>query len=226
MVLSERDKASLREILSPINRDVEIVLFRSNGPSCRYCDVIEELLADIHSVNGRVKYSVYHVERDASVAREYGVRHGPTILFKDRPNIRYMGTPSGHEFRAFVDDIVMVGTGELEMDPSVRREVEEIDLPLEVWVFVTPTCPYCPYAVRTAHRFAYVNPNIKGVMVEAMEFPELADAFAVSAVPKNVVIDPETGAPLLQWEGALPEDAFAHYLKHALLHKKGEPHEH
>ena len=70
-------------------------------------------------------------------------------------------------------------------------------------IFVTPTCPYCPLAVRAAHRFAMVNKNIYGDMIEALEFSDLADRYSVYAVPKNVIqID---GEDKLEFEGAAPD---------------------
>jgi glutaredoxin-like protein len=224
MVLSDKDKQALKKLLDPIEEEVKILFFRSDEPSCQYCDVIEELLSDIRSANDKVVYDVLDVSDP--LAKKFGVKHGPTILFEKKPNIWYMGIPSGHEFRPFIDDIVLMGTGKFDMDPHVREIIEQIDVPLEFWIFVTPSCPYCPWAVKSAHRFAYVNPNVKGVMIEAIEYSDLADKYEVSAVPKNVVIDGETGETLLAWEGAMPEDAFAHQLFHAYQHKKGVEHEH
>ena len=233
MVLSDKDKEQLKKILQPLEKEVKILFFRSDEPSCQYCDVIEELLGDISSVNEKVKYEVYHVEKDKEVAEKYGVEHGPTILFEEAPRIIYMGIPSGHEFRAFIDDILLLGTGKLEfeLDPHLKEHIDSIDVPLDIYVFVTPTCPYCPFAVKAAHRLAYLNPNIRGYMIEAIEYGDLADKYQVSAVPKNVIIDRETGETLLEWEGCPPVidqavDMFAHYAAHAVLHKKGVPHEH
>ena len=45
--------------------------------------------------------------------------------------------------------------------------------PVHIQVFVTPTCPYCPQAVRLAHQFALESDQIRGDMIEATEFPEL-----------------------------------------------------
>jgi len=64
--------------------------------------VIEELLGDIQSVNEHVVYEVFDASSDK--AKEYGIEGGPVLLFEAKPNIRYRGIPSGHEFPAFLDD--------------------------------------------------------------------------------------------------------------------------
>jgi len=233
MVLQEKDKEQLKKILEPLEKEVKILFFRKNEPSCMYCDVIEELLADIASVNDKVKYEVIDIDKDPERAKKYNVERGPTILFEEYPNIIYMGIPSGHEFRAFIDDILLVGTGKLEfeLNPHLEEHIKAIDEPIDIYVFVTPTCPYCPFAVKAAHRLAYINPNVRGYMIEAIEYGDLADKYNVSAVPKNVVLDGETKEVLLEWEGCPPVidqavEMFAHYVHHALLHKKGVPHDH
>lgn len=51
-----------------------------------------------------------------------------------------------------------------------------------------------------AHQMAMENPLIQAEMVEAMEFPELADRHGVSGVPHTTVND-----GLAQIVGAVPE---------------------
>jgi protein-disulfide isomerase len=71
--------------------------------------------------------------------------------------------------------------------------------PVHIQVFVTPTCPYCPQAVFMAHQFAMENPLIRADMVEAIEFPQLANKYRVQGVPR--VVFNET----VHQEGAAPE---------------------
>lgn len=56
------------------------------------------------------------------------------------------------------------------------------------------------------------NSKIKSALVEATEFPELADRYSVSAVPK-IVID---GARRVEFEGAYPEPQFVQKVMEAL----------
>jgi hypothetical protein len=56
--------------------------------------------------------------------------------------------------------------------------------------------------VLLAYRAALASPRIRASAIEATEFPALADAMGVYAVPK-IVVD---GVP--QWEGSVPERVF------------------
>jgi glutaredoxin len=66
-------------------------------------------------------------------------------------------------------------------------------------VFVTPTCPYCPRAVILAHHMALVSDKVTADMVEAQEFPEMAQKYKVMGVPRTVINEKH------HQEGAAPE---------------------
>lgn len=74
---------------------------------------------------------------------------------------------------------------------------------------MTPTCPYCPKAVETAHKFALLNRNITGEMVESLEFENEAEEAGVSSVP-HIVINGD-----VQFVGAYPDEQFAEYVMEA-----------
>ena len=72
---------------------------------------------------------------------------------------------------------------------------------------MTPTCPYCPRAVLTAFRFAMESEEGAASMVEASEFPHLANKYQVSGVPHTVI--GKRPQPMI---GAYPESAAADML--------------
>lgn len=61
-----------------------------------------------------------------------------------------------------------------------------------------------------AHKLALESDAIRGDMVEAIEFPQLAAKYGVMGVPK-IVINKD-----IQFEGALPEEHFVAHLMTAL----------
>jgi glutaredoxin len=67
------------------------------------------------------------------------------------------------------------------------NELAKIDQPVHMQVLISPTCPYCPGAVRTAHRFAMASDHITADMVESSEFPFLAVKYNVHGVPHTVI---------------------------------------
>ena len=53
-----------------------------------------------------------------------------------------------------------------------------------------------------AYRTALASPRVRAAAIEATEFPQLADAMDVWAVPRIIV----NGVP--QWDGSVPERVF------------------
>ncbi len=66
-----------------------------------------------------------------------------------------------------------------------------------------------------AHQFAMESPMVEAEMVEATEFPELANRFDVSGVPQTTI---NQGA--VNVVGAVPEAQLVEQIKHALSQKE------
>jgi glutaredoxin-like protein len=210
-LLKENDANYVKEHFEKnLKDDVTLTLFlETNGPNVneyneQYFPYTEEIVKEVAELSPKIKVNIY--KDDAEKEKEYGVKAVSALFIengKTNKNIVYYGIPSGHEFSSLIDDIVDVSKDETELPPDIKEKVKRISSNVEILVFVTPTCPYCPKAVRTAHQFALENPNIKGVMIEANEFPEWSNEYGVNAVPKVVINEGKA-----EFEGAVPEDAF------------------
>ena len=117
--------------------------------------------------------------------------------------MRYYGVPSGHELVTLVDAVVLAGGGDAPgLAPESLEALTELDRPLDIKVFVTPTCRFCPQAASLAYRLAAASPHITTTVIEATEFPDLVQRYRVSGVPKTVVDD------RIEIIGAQPEATF------------------
>ena len=106
----------------------------------------------------------------------------------------------------------MVSRRDSGLDPKTREYLKNLQQPLHLQVFVTPTCPYCPRAVLLAHQMAMENPQmILAEGVEATEFPDLASRFHVRGVPQTVI---NAGAGIVV--GAVPEQNLLAQIQQAL----------
>ena len=63
---------------------------------------------------------------------------------------------------------------------------------------------------RLAHKLAILNDHVTADVVEASEFPELAQRYQIYGVPKTVIND------RVSFEGAVPEDRFVSEVLRAL----------
>lgn len=218
-LLKDNDEEYVRQLFEENLKDpVELVLFlekeggeRLNQYNEQYQPYTEEIAKEISALSDKIKLTVYR--GDTEKEKEYGVKNISALFIEGKntnKNVSYYGMPSGHEFSSVLEDIVDVSKGETDLNMKIKEMVKKIGSNVEILVFVTPTCPYCPKAVRTAHQFAIENKLINGVMVEANEFPEWSEKFSVYAVPKIVINEK------VQFEGAVPEDAFLNSVYEAL----------
>ncbi|MDI3473323.1 MAG: hypothetical protein PWQ20_1515 [Thermotogaceae bacterium] len=213
-VLNNKIVNDLKKIFSEeLEKKVKLLLFKVDDESvCEYCNLTRDLLEELKEVDERVELEVYDFNTDKDVVEKYGIERVPAIVILDEDGkdygVRFYGIPSGHEFSTLIDDIVTFSKGPVpSLSAETIEQLKKIDQKVKIQVFVTPTCPYCPRAVLTAHHFALVNENIVGEMIEANEFMDLSMKFGVSAVP-HIVVNEEHS-----FVGALPE---ANYLNEVL----------
>ncbi len=213
MYIDDKIKEEIKKQLSVLNKKVKIINF-TQELECQFCRETRQLLTELADISDKLEIEVYNFLNDKEMTEKYGVDKIPaTVLLDEEGNdygIKYYGIPSGYEFSSLLEDIIMLSTGNTNLPANVEEEVKKIDRPVHMQVFVTPTCPYCPRAVLTAHKFAYLNNRIKSDMIEATEFPHLSNKYNVRGVPRTVINETEF------IEGAVPETMFLDKIKESL----------
>ena len=209
-LIDDLTRNQLRERLAGLAGPVELRLYRSAdsgrlvlpaGVGCATCDTTEDLLrALVEAAPDRITLSVIDVS--ASGHRSIDVPSVTVAAPGEEPRIRFQGLPAGYEFATLLDAIERVSAAAAELTPEVSQQLAQLDEDVEVMVFVTPTCPYCPGAASMANRMAISAPRVRSVVVEANEFDSLSRRFGVQGVPKTVV-NRSRG-----FVGALPEKRF------------------
>ncbi len=213
-IVNDETKRDLKGIFSKqLGGNVKIWLFTSkNREACQYCDAVEEIADALAGVDARISVFKYRIEESSNEAKALGIENVPAMLIHGAKahGIYYYGIPAGYEFESLVQDIIDVSNEASRLPERVKEEAKRINKKVDIKVFVTPTCPYCPRAVRIAHQLALENSRISASMIEAAEFEELSAKYGVMAVPKVVI----NGT--VSFEGALPEEQFISYIHKAL----------
>jgi glutaredoxin-like protein len=205
-LLNEHDAQAIRaHLAASLRRPVQLALFISDQ-NCPYCEPTRELLETLSTLHADLSLTVYDIELDAERAAVLGMDKAPGIAVLGGAEgqdcgIRFYGIPSGYEFASLLEAIRMVGSDEVELQPTTRQFLAQLATPLHLQVFVTPSCPYCPRAVVLAHRLAYASTHVTADAVEVTEFPDLGDRYHVMGVPRTVIDE------VVHVEGAVPEGA-------------------
>jgi glutaredoxin-like protein len=224
-LISDKDAEYLRgEFEANLVNPVKLVVFTQEF-ECQFCAETRQIIEEIAGLSDKVSAEVYDFVADKATADLYSVDKIPAIVVlrvedgMDRDyGIRFYGIPSGYEFTSVIEDIVDVSKGDSGLQPNSKEAVAGLTEPVHFQVFVTPTCPYCPQAVRVAHKFAMESDLITADMVEAIEFPHLANKYSVYGVPRTVINE------TVHQEGAAPEPMVLAKLLEAV--GKAEAHEH
>ena len=193
-LLSEQVISQISQSFEQLKEPVQILYFGSQD-NCEYCADTRQLLEEVAAIDAKLTLNVYDLQDNADIANKFNIDKAPAMVIaaKDGDQItnfgvQYSGIPAGHEFGTLINDIVLVSSRDSGLSTEAREFLKNLDKPLHLQVFVTPTCPHCPRAVLLAHQMAMENPAmIRAEGVEATEFPELANQFNVRGVPQTVI---------------------------------------
>ncbi|MBO2520092.1 MULTISPECIES: protein disulfide oxidoreductase [Limnochorda] len=210
-LLSEKDAQYVRGFFDEhLENPVEILLFTAaEGDELAarknpYLKETEELIKTVAGLSDKLSLTIYRRGTDDETFEAYGIREVPATVLQGPGGIdygiRFYGIPAGYEFRTLMEDLVDVSRGTTSLSEKTKEALQSLAVDAHIQVFVTPTCPYCPKAVRIAHQFAIESPRVRADMVEATEFPDWSQKYGVFGVPKTVINDVE------EIEGAVPEE--------------------
>lgn len=177
--------------LAALPDPVRLVFFTQTF-GCDTCLQAELAIDEIARLSDQVTVEKYNRVLDREQAAEYGIDRAPAVAIvgaADR-GLRYFGTPAGYELQSLVDAILVAGGGAGDgLAAASLDAAAAVDRPVDIKVFVTNSCVYCPQATGLAYRLAAASPHISAAVIEATEFPDLAQHYRVSGVPKTVVDD-------------------------------------
>ena len=202
-ILNEQVRQQVKKEFANLQDDVRLVVF-TQELECQYCRENRSMAEEIAAISSKITTEVYNFITDKEKANAYKIDKIPAIVVEGVKDygIRFYGIPAGYEFSSLIEAIKIVSKRDSGLSPESKKLLKRIDKPVHIQVFVTPTCPYCPMAVKLAHKLALESDFITADMIEAAEFPHLANKYNVFGVPKTVVNEK------IQFEGALPEAAF------------------
>ena len=143
-LLSDDDKKGLREEFGKITRKIKIHFFSSKETDeCPLCGETKQILDELSELSDFFNVIEYDVNADADAKSKFNVEVVPAIILtleddKDL-GIRWYGIPAGHEFMTLVGALVDVGTDKIDIPDWAIEKIKEINKPVDIKVFVTPT---------------------------------------------------------------------------------------
>jgi glutaredoxin-like protein len=213
-IISEQDAAQLRDLFAEqLTRDVTIVHYTQHESRlivpgvvpCATCRDNLTLLEELVGLDDHLHLEMHDFKAEADLAAQHGIEKIPATVVRGADGgerARFFGVPAGYEFTTLLEDVLEVGGAGPQLSAESTAALAGLEGEVHIQVFVTPTCPYCPLAVRVGHMLALGSEKVVADMVMATEFPQLSQRYGVMAVPKVVINETRS------FEGAVPEDLF------------------
>lgn len=201
MILSDADRAAVSKALAAVVTPVTLIFFEQSI-GCDACAPTRRLLEQIKELTDCITIETLNLVIEKDRAEQHGIDRVPAIVVSapGRDRIRFYGAPFGNELMSLVDAIRMTGTGETGLSEQSRAQLKTLVKPVDVKVFFTPTCVYCPRMITLANEMAVDSPLVNATAIDATEYPDLVRRYNVNGVPKTVINDS------IEIMGAAPEE--------------------
>lgn len=144
-LLNDNVKQQIRDVFAQLKEPVHILFF-SSRENCDYCDDTRQLIGEVVALSDKLSLGVHDLQADASLAAQYHADKTPTLVIAAKDGetvtdygVRISGIPSGHDFTALIQDIILVSSRESGLSQATRDFLKTINKPVHLQVFVTPT---------------------------------------------------------------------------------------
>lgn len=200
-LIAGRDKVQLkRTFRKDLKADVALKFFTQKpsvvtipGRECPSCQQTQQLMDELSSLSPKLRMETVDFYQESQTVQDHGIARIPAVAISSAGaspgdfRVKFYGIPMGYELATLVEDIKTISRGVSPLSTAVRRKLREINRPVHIQIFVTPTDPTCPVPARLAHAMALESPNISADVVEIQEFPALAQNYGIRSVPFTVI---------------------------------------
>ena len=138
--MNARNPADLEAALADLAAPVKLLFFTQTF-GCDTCVPARRIVDRVASLSAHIAVEEFNLVLDKDAVAAYGIRRAPAIAVVGEADtgIRFYGVPEGHELISLVDAILLVASRDSGLNDESRARLAEVDEPLDIQVFVTPT---------------------------------------------------------------------------------------
>lgn len=199
--LGERERAAVSQMFQDAARPVHVRVVLPGGPGPGPKTGFRAAVAELAEMVPLISVTECSPAEAGAV-----VERTPAVaLFDGEGNdlrVRFYGLPTGYEFSSFLAALADAAAPQSALQPETLRALQSLEQDVQIKVFSTPSCPYCPRAVRLGSQMALASPRVSTEAIDAAHFSALAGLYQVRGVPRTVF------NRRLHLEGAVPEATF------------------
>ncbi len=126
------------------------------------------------------------------------LRLEPTSFGKETLHLMsYQAIPLGTELEPFLEGLTLFNHKSPEIPDYVRQYLDKIRMPVELTLYVSQHCPFCPATVRQLLPLAAANEFIRLTVRDGFLFPEMAKSDNIQSAP-TLLLDKN-----FRWTGSI-----------------------
>lgn len=113
------------------------------------------------------------------------------LLYSDGTNTRiaFHGVPGGHIFTALVVSIYYLGGNLQTLDNRLEQEIEALQVPVSIKVFVSPTCTLCQDLMVACLNIVVRSDKLTLDVFDVNLYPHMKEQYSIEGVPCLVFND-------------------------------------
>lgn len=124
----------------------------------------------------------------------------PVVVVGPHQNIGFQAVPSGKTLEAFLTTLPTQSPMDKALDHRTVKRLQEIDLPVDLTLYIAPQCPHCPNTLNQLIPLACESHLIRLCIVDAQLFSDKSDKDQVKSVPTLLLDDH------FRWSGTIDID--------------------
>jgi hypothetical protein len=109
--------------------------------------------------------------------------------FQIKDNITYSALPLSRELEPFLEALSQINNDQTKLSDSILQSLDQIDIPVNLKLYIALECPHCPNVVRTLIPLAMTCKNIHLHIIDGTLFPETAQKDGVMSAPCLILDD-------------------------------------
>jgi alkyl hydroperoxide reductase subunit AhpF len=140
-LITDDVSAQLKTEFARLSGPVRLAVF-SQALADPESEQVKRLVEEIAALDSRITVESYNFVLDREKVEALQIQRIPAIAILGAETdygIRMYGLPSGYEFGALIDAILDVSSGESGLSGETRKALDEIQQPVHLQVFSTPT---------------------------------------------------------------------------------------
>lgn len=201
------EKARLkREFRKRLPREVALRLFTQRpspiaipGRNCPRCPQTQQLMEELTALSPKLQLETIDFHAQPQQAQNDGISRIPALTFGQaplpapdpaathRPRLKFYGLPQGRQLPVLIETIKALSRGASPLAPHTRKQLRQINRPVQLQVFVTPNSEPSAITALLAYALALENPQIAADIIQAEEFPDLSRRYHLRQIPLTII---------------------------------------